>query len=274
MRPEDLSLALDWAAAEGWNPGLSDAACFLAADPDGFLLAELDGEPIGCVSAVRYGEGFGFLGFYIVRPAHRGRGHGIALWRAAMARLRPGVVGLDGVVAQQANYRRSGFGLQHRNIRFAAAAPRVPHQPDAPPVLDARTQPFDAIAAFDRRFFPAPRDAFLRAWIGAPGHVARAVAGLGGLRGLAVLRPCREGSKIGPLFAQDPVTARALFADMLAAAPPGPVFLDLPEPNADALAMARDAGMAPAFETARMYAGAPPSLPLDAIYGITSFELG
>jgi hypothetical protein len=89
-----------------------------------------------------------------------------------------------------------------------------------------------------------------------------------------VLRPCREGSKIGPLFAQDPVTARALFADMLAAAPPGPVFLDLPEPNADALAMARDAGMAPAFETARMYAGAPPSLPLDAIYGITSFELG
>ena len=95
-----------------------------------------------------------------------------------------------------------------------------------------------------------------------------------GLRGLAVLRPCREGSKIGPLFAEDPVAARALFAALLAAAPTGPVFLDLPEPNADALAMARDAGMAPAFETARMYAGAAPVLPLHRVYGITSFELG
>src|SRR3712207_6914266 len=32
---------LDWAAAEGWNPGLRDADAFWAADPDGFMLAEL-----------------------------------------------------------------------------------------------------------------------------------------------------------------------------------------------------------------------------------------
>lgn len=274
MRPEELPIALDWAAAEGWNPGVADAACFLAADPGGFLVAELDGVPVGCVSAVRYGEGFGFLGFYIVPPGFRGQGHGLALWRAAMARLRPGVVGLDGVVAQQANYRRAGFGLLHRNIRYGAAAPRPPAGAGLPPVADAASVPFATLAAFDRRFFPAPREAFLRAWIGAPSHVARIVAGGSGLRGLAVLRPCREGSKIGPLFAEDPAVARALFADLLAAAPPGPVFLDLPEPNGDAIAMAQDAGMAPAFETARMYAGPAPAPTLAAIYGITSFELG
>jgi predicted N-acetyltransferase YhbS len=274
MRAADLPLALDWAAAEGWNPGLSDAACFLAADPDGFLIAERAGEPVGCVSAVRYGDGFGFLGFYIVRPEFRGQGHGLALWHAAMARLRPGVVGLDGVVAQQANYRRSGFALLHRNIRYGAAAPRAPEGFGAVAVRDAAEIPFGAIAAFDRRHFPAPREAFLRAWISAPGHVARVVEGPAGLRGLAVLRPCREGSKIGPLFAEDPAVARALFAALLAAAPPGPVFLDLPETNAEALAMAREAGMAPAFETARMYAGEAPALPLSRIYGITSFELG
>ena len=274
MRAAELPLALDWAAAEGWNPGLADAACFLAGDPDGFLVAELAGEAVGCVSAVRYGAGFGFLGFYIVRPGFRGQGHGLALWRAAMARLRPGVVGLDGVVAQQANYRRSGFDLRHRNIRYGAAAPRAPRHADAPAVLAAGAVPFATLAAFDGRCFPAARDAFLRAWIEAPGHVARIVPGAAGLRGFAVLRPCREGSKIGPLFAEDPAAARALFADLLAAAPPGPVFLDLPEPNADALAMAQEAGMAPAFETARMYAGAAPALPLHRIYGITSFELG
>jgi len=274
MRRADLALALDWAAAEGWNPGLSDAACFLAADPEGFLLAEVAGEPVGCVSAVRYGDGFGFLGFYIVRPAHRGQGHGLALWQAAMARLVPGTVGLDGVVAQQANYRRSGFALLHRNIRYGAQQARPPRPSGAPEIRPASDLPFAALAAFDRRCFPAPRDAFLRAWLGAPGHVARIATGAGGLSGYAVLRPCREGSKIGPLFAEDGATARALFAALLAAAPPGPVFLDLPEPNADAVLMATEAGMAPAFETARMYAGPAPALPIGHIYGITSFELG
>lgn len=274
MQPDDLALALDWAAAEGWNPGLADAACFRAADPEGFLIAELEGVPIGCVSAVRYGDGFGFLGFYIVRPEFRGEGHGLALWQAAMARLQPGVVGLDGVVAQQENYRRSGFALVHRNIRYGAAAPRPPALDDPPAVIPADEVPFIAIAAFDRRFFPAERDAFLRSWIHAPGHVARVVMGEQRPRGFGVLRPCRDGAKIGPLFAEDPVAARALFAALLAEAPDGPVFLDLPEPNADAIAMATAAGMSPAFETARMYAGAAPALPLRMIYGITSFELG
>lgn len=274
MRREDLDLALDWAAAEGWNPGLADAACFFAADPEGFLIAEDAGQPVGCVSAVRYGDGFGFLGFYIVRPGFRGRGHGLALWRAAMQRLRPGVVGLDGVVAQQENYRRSGFVLQHRNIRYGAAAPRIPRVAGAAEVVDATSLPFQPISAFDRAYFPAAREAFLRAWLTAPGHVARAVGGPDGLRGYGVLRPCRQGSKIGPLFAEDGTAARALFGALLEAAPPGSVFLDLPEPNADAVAMAVEAGMAPAFETARMYAGPAPDVPLARIYGITSFELG
>src|SRR5262245_29710711 len=40
MRPEDIAIAIDWAAAEGWNPGLADATCFATPDPHGFLIAE------------------------------------------------------------------------------------------------------------------------------------------------------------------------------------------------------------------------------------------
>ena len=46
MRKDEISLAIDWAAAEGWNPGLDDAACFATVDPDAFLIGEIDGEPV------------------------------------------------------------------------------------------------------------------------------------------------------------------------------------------------------------------------------------
>ena len=37
--------SVDWAAAEGWNSGLADDACFAAVDPEGFFSAEIDGAP-------------------------------------------------------------------------------------------------------------------------------------------------------------------------------------------------------------------------------------
>ena len=60
MRP-GVGTILDWAAAEGWNPGLDDAVAIHAADPDRFLLGSIDGQPIGAVSVVRYGTAFAFL---------------------------------------------------------------------------------------------------------------------------------------------------------------------------------------------------------------------
>ncbi len=33
MTRSEVDLALDWAAAEGWNPGVHDAESFYAADP-------------------------------------------------------------------------------------------------------------------------------------------------------------------------------------------------------------------------------------------------
>ena len=104
MRPEEIAIAIDWAAAEGWNPGLADAACFATVDPRGFLIGELDGEPAATVSCVNYDASFAFLGFYIVRPDLRGRGHGLRIWNAAIAHAGARVIGLDGVVAQQENY--------------------------------------------------------------------------------------------------------------------------------------------------------------------------
>ena len=128
MRPDEISIAIDWAAGEGWNPGLADAACFATADPNGFLMGELDGVPVAIVSCVKYSASFAFLGLYIVREDMRGRGYGLSLWNAAIARAGRRVIGLDGVVAQQQNYKRSGFELAYANVRYGGAV----SIPDAP----------------------------------------------------------------------------------------------------------------------------------------------
>jgi GNAT superfamily N-acetyltransferase len=274
MTRGDLDFALDLAAAEGWNPGLADADCFPAADPGGFHLALLDGRPAATLSAVRYGPDFGFIGLYIVAPDLRGRGLGLRLWRAVADPFGPACVGLDAVTAQQANYARDGFALAHASRRYAALS-AGPDAGAAPPgLLPLDAFPFAAVLAYDRRCFPAERPDFLRAWLTAPGHVALGLAADGRLAGYGVLRPCRAGSKIGPLFADDAAAAHALFHGLLARAPAGPVFLDAPEPNAAAVHLAEAHGMRPVFETGRMYRGPAPELDMARVFGVTTFELG
>jgi GNAT superfamily N-acetyltransferase len=264
--------AVDWAAAEGWNPGAADLPCFLAQDAGLFLGIAQEGGLAAVISATRYGQGFGFIGFYIARPEMRGQGHGMAVWRAAMARLEGRLVGLDGVVAQQDNYRKSGFRLAWNNIRFGGDPPRGLPVPEG--ILPAAAVPFESLAALDASVFPAAREAFLRAWLTAPGHVALARLRDGIVTGFGVIRPAREGHKLAPLVAETPEDAQALVAALLAHAPQGPVFLDVPERQRAAVQLAESLGLKPVFETARMYTGPAPAIRMDRLYGITSFELG
>jgi GNAT superfamily N-acetyltransferase len=272
MRPDEISIAVNWAAAEGWNPGFADDACFAAADPEGFLIGELEGAPAATVSCVNYGASFAFLGFYIVRQDLRGRGYGMRIWNAAMAHAGPRVIGLDGVVAQQQNYRMSGFELAYANVRYGGTV-AAPGAPEAA-VIGLAEVPLAIVEAYDATVFPAPRTAFLRAWIDSPGHVGRALMRDGGLAGWGVIRPCRKGSKIGPLVADDRRTAEVLLLALLASVGEGEIFLDVPSLNTDAVALAQDLGLAPVFETARMYKGNIPQLRLERVFGITTLELG
>jgi GNAT superfamily N-acetyltransferase len=272
MRPDEISIALNWAAAEGWNPGFADGACFAATDPEGFLIGELDGAPAATVSCVNYGASFAFLGFYIVREDLRGRGYGLRMWNAAIAHAGPRVIGLDGVLAQQQNYRKSGFKLAYANVRYGGtvAAPNVPQAG----IIALTEVPLPTVEAYDATVFPAPRNAFLRAWIGSPGHVGHALVRDGRLAGWGVIRPCRKGYKIGPLVAGDRAAAEVVLSALLAGVGGGEIFLDVPSLNRDAVALAQDLGLSPVFETARMYTGAIPPLRLERVFGITTFELG
>ena len=275
LAPGEIGLALDWAAAEGWNPGLADAAAFGAVDEQGFWVAEVDGVPAATISVVNYDAHFAFLGFYIVRPELRGRGIGWKLWQAGLAHAGARTVGLDGVVAQQANYASQGFRLAYRNIRFAGKARGEARGAGADgDTVDLARVPFEMIQASDAAIFPAPRAAFLKAWLATSGHAGRAVLREGRLAGWGVVRPARHGWKIGPLVAEDAAVAEAVYGALSAVAGDADIVLDVPEPNAAAVALARRHGLAPVFETARMYTGPVRPVALEKLYGVTSFELG
>jgi len=273
MTFQEIGSAIDWAAAEGWNPGLNDAACFYAADPDGFLAGVVDGELVATISVVKYGAAFGFLGLYIVKPAYRGCGYGLGLWNAGLAHLGQRTIGLDGVVAQQDNYRRSGFSLAYRNIRYQGT--KAAQRPGDPRIVPLSSIRFDEVDAYDRSVFLADRTAFLKAWIAQPQGHAIGILRDDRFAGYGVIRPARTGFKIGPLFADDPALAEALFDGLIAPIPSGSTFcLDVPEANPAAVALAESHAMSVVFETARMYSGQAPDLPVQRLFGVTTFELG
>ncbi|GAA4590129.1 RimJ/RimL family protein N-acetyltransferase [Actinoplanes octamycinicus] len=273
---DDMGLLAEWATAEGWNPGTGDERIFFPVDPGAFLVGRLDGHPITSISVVRYGAGHGFLGFYLTVPDHRGRGYGLRTWQTGLDRLAGRVIGLDGVVAQQDNYRKSGFQPAWTNLRFQGV-PRLDPNTSGATLVDARGLSFADLAAYERRFVPADRDTFLALWISAPNHHALAALQDGALAGLAVRRPAAEGARIGPLYAATPEIAAQLL-DALAHDEDddrlSEIALDVPTINPAAVALAERAGLTPAFETARMYTTARPDIDVSGYYGVACLELG
>lgn len=275
---DEFQTAIDWAMGEGWNPGLDDLPVFHTADPQGFLMGFRDGEPVSSISVVRYGSDYGFLGFYIAHPDARGTGAGIAIWNAGMAHLEGRTVGLDGVVAQQDNYKKSGFVLAGRNIRYTGVPGVGAVNTAGVDIRSVAQTDLAALLPYDRNFFGAARDGFATAWACPAKGIRRqckiAVVD-GNLAGYGVIRECIRGYKIGPLFAETEAAAAALFAALVEAAAPGSdISIDPPEDNKAATRFAEAAGMAPVFETARMYKGKAPDLPVGRIFGLTTFELG
>ncbi len=150
-----------WAAAEGWNPGLHDAAAFFGTDREGWFVGKLDGSPVAAGSAVRYGEAFAFMGFYVVEPSHRGRGFGLELTRARLEHLGDRITGADGVVENLEIYRRIGLELAWFNTRRALEDPAEVEPSHVTVPLDAVST--DSLVAYDLAgAFPADRRTFLR----------------------------------------------------------------------------------------------------------------
>lgn len=272
LAPDELPLLIDWAAGEGWNPGLDDAPAFHAADPGGFLGLFLGTEMAAGISAVSYGPDFGFIGLYICRPDLRGQGLGRQVWDAGMARLGGRCIGLDGVPAQEDNYRSMGFAVAYRTLRFSGQAP------EAAPPAGTRIAPADpgdaGLSVYDAAVFPAQREAFLSAWVLGP-RVARMAIRDGRVVGYGTARKCLQGWKVGPLFADTLADGTALLAALGAATGGEELHLDVPDTGHGFGRWLEQAGFTQGFATARMYRnGIPAGGDASRVLATTTLELG
>jgi len=265
----DLALVLDWAAEEGWNPGLDDAAAFHAADPDGFFVAARDEAPVGAISVVNHTSDFAFLGLYIVKPEFRGQGIGCRLWNHGIAHAGARTIGLDGVPAQQDNYRSSGFEFSSATTRYSgtlaarhASGVRLAEEEDIPGLIALEAARSGAIK---------PR--YLSAWFRATEHRKTLVLDSEARdAGFCTVRQCRQGAKIGPLWAPGREIADALLHEAVGVFG-GTVSLDVPRCSTGLDRLCLALGLGAGFDTARMYRG-PFAPPVSEYFAVTSLELG
>lgn len=269
MTLDDLERTLDWAADEGWNPGLEDAEAFRAADPEGFFVAEANGAPVAAISVVNHSEEFAFLGLYLCKEAFRGRGIAYALWRHALRHAGSRTIGLDGVPAQQANYERSGFAPAGQTVRYSGRVPaarssgiRVAAASDAP-----------ALIAAEAEASKWEKQSYLENWF-RPSKTRTTLVHqrAGEADGFVTVRTCRSGAKVGPLIAKSQDVAYALLSQ--AASEMGETLtLDVPSTSRDLTDICIELGLVPGFETARMFRGQR-RLSSNTLYGVCTLELG
>ena len=275
MRADEVATLIEWAAKEHWNPGLADVGIAWSVDPAAFIAVRERGELIAGGTILSYDGAFGFMGLFIVRQDLRGAGLGTSLWQyrrdRLIGRLAPGAsIGMDGVFGMVPFYERGGFVLAHRDLRLEGTA----HGARDPSVVALSAVGFPVIDSFDRKHVAAPRSALLRRWLEQRGAHGGALLEDERLVAYGVVRPCRVGYRFGPFLAERADLAERLMGHLLAAIEGEPVQIDVPEPNEAGLGLARESGLVESFGCARMYLGGEPDIPLNRVFGVTSFEFG
>jgi ribosomal protein S18 acetylase RimI-like enzyme len=289
----DLADAQRLRAQAGWNQPDDDWRRLLAWDRDGCWAAEADGRVVGTTAVTTYGRRIAWIGMVLVDVEHRRKGIGRALLAQAIEYLdRLGVetVALDSTPAGQALYARLGFvvAFELERRRGVARPPRPVHANEAAAMDGPEVRPFApddlaTVAAYDAQRFGVERAHILGAL--RTDHPARCfvAARRERISGYVLSRPGASAWHLGPLVADDPVTAERLAwaallpdgDDRQARAVGGEAVMDVVVPNVHAVALVDALGLAPVRPFIRMVRGAtPPAVDTGRLYTSAGPELG
>ncbi|MCG3150619.1 MAG: hypothetical protein PCFJNLEI_04107 [Verrucomicrobiae bacterium] len=230
MTAADIPVGMRLKQLAGWNQTEADWHRFLALQPDGLFIAEIDGQGVGTVAGFVF-ENVAWIAMVLVGPTYRKQGIGTALMNHALAFLGKRTIRLDATAQGQPVYEKLGFVGEYELGRYegvlvgAASPPRWVRPGRGG---DAALTSLDEGATGTRR-------AKLLTALGA--------ARVAGTTGYLMDRPGSRATQLGPAIALDEATGRALFDDAAYRLRGQPVFIDIPLDNRPAVAWAGAAGL-------------------------------
>ena len=218
MTKSELAVALSWAKDEGWNPG-RDFVAYTRTMKD-FLVLLKEGEMAGCILIYRYADHLVFIGLFIVNKKFRGQGLGKILWNTAMKTLHSVPRGLYAVRAQVDRYKSWGFSEQYTCKRWELLG--TVQETVSIQTRDCLTNPrfYNAFVDYDYSLWKTKRSTFWEALINQ--NNTRAFVSLDKsekVSGYAAIRPCQDGYRVGPLYANNFESAKYLMQSLLSSVP-------------------------------------------------------
>ena len=279
MTKSDLALALQWAQTEGWCPGLYELEALYAADPDGYYILRLDGEPIASLACVRHNDNYAFLGLFIVLPQFRNQGYGRILWDVVLGRAAiVNSLGLNAVMQQIHRYKKSGFLEDSLISRWRVDTAKLSreHGSFKEKITLSDTVSHQKVLDYDAAFFVNSRKSFLKKWLEMPeSRTLTAINKAGDPVGYASVSRTSEGYKIAPFIANDASVADSLYRGLTHfVGDHKRVFIDMPYANPETKKLAERFKMEKISDTMRMYAGKKTEEDLKRVIGVTSLEIG
>lgn len=278
MEAADVPVAMDLKNIAGWNQTVKDWLGYLEFEPEGCFVAEAAGKRVGTATSIAYGDRFGWIGMVLVHPDARRLGLGSALLRRAIDYLqRRGVacVKLDATPMGRKVYVPLGFQDEYELSRYEGVAPNT-EEATAAGVQFMTEGDLPAVIAFDAAAFGAERGAVIRSMSRRNLEycfVARDDDSK--VCGYLIARDGLNAVQIGPWIARDATVADTLLRAFLRRVCGKRVFVDVPHPNAPAVALIEKHGFKVQRGFMRMFLGENrhPGDPRQ-VFGTSSAEKG
>jgi len=274
MTTADIPLGLKLARQAGWNQIESDWRRFLALQPDGCFVGELQGAAVATTAAFIFGP-VAWIAMVLVDIDSRRKGVATTLLKHALDFLdEKGVetVRLDATAAGQPVYEKLGFVPEYPLTRYMGTVEPSP-KPLAlmlPPTIGWQ---LNAIVAFDRRMTATPREKMLARLFEESPEITCALYRDGQVEGYVTGRRGANATLIGPCIA----TAYAgpiLLSDTFGRCAGQPVFIDVPRDNTPAIEIVEKSGLTIQRHFTRMCRGERIKDHVEAIWASSGPEKG